>query len=71
MNSEIKTGLILGIAIAVGLGILGMVFSTLDQEVQSTSISGDTNSLTKIDKSGFKIAPELVGIANYLNTISC
>jgi len=68
MNSEIKTGLILGIAIAAGLGILGMVFSTLDQEVQSASISDDTNSLTKIDKSGFKAAPDLVGITNYLNT---
>lgn len=68
MNSEIKTGLILGIVIAAGLGIMGMVFSTLDQEVQSTSVSTDTNSLTKIDKSGFKRAPDLVGIAYYLNT---
>ena len=68
MNSEIKTGLILGIMIAVGLGVLGMVFSTLDQEVQSANISSDTNLFTKIDKSGFKTAPNLVGIANYLNT---
>jgi len=66
MNSEIKTALILGIAIAAGLGILGGVFSSLDQETQSTMAS-DTNSL-KLDKFGFKKAPDLVGIANYLNT---
>jgi len=68
MKSEIKSALILGIVIAAGLGILGMVFSTLDQEVQSASIPTDTNLLTKIDKSGFKKAPDLIGIAHYLNT---
>ncbi len=68
MNSEIKTGLILGIIIAAGLGIMGMVFSTLDQEVQSSTTFTESDSLSKIDKSGFKKAPGLVGIANYLNT---
>jgi len=67
MNSEIKTGLILGIVIAAGLGILGMIFTTLDQEVQSSTTFTEADSLNPIDKSGFKKAPQLVGIANYLN----
>ncbi len=68
MNSEIKTGLILGVIIAAGLGIMGVFFSTLDQDVQSTTTFTEIDPLSKIDKSGFKKAPELVGIANYLNT---
>ncbi len=68
MNSEIKTGLIFGIIIAAGLGVMGAVFSSLDQEAQSSTIFTDVDSLSKIDKSGFKKAPELVGIAKYLNT---
>ncbi len=67
MNSEIKTGLIFGVIIAAGLGVMGMVFSSLDQ-VQSSTPFTDVNSLSEINKSGFKKAPELVGIANYLNT---
>ena len=68
MNSEIKTGIIFGIIIASGLGIVGVIFSSLDQEVQSSTTFTDVNSLSGIDKSGFKKAPELVGIANHLNT---
>jgi thiol-disulfide isomerase/thioredoxin len=68
MNSEIKTGIIFGIIIASGLGVVGAIFSSLDQEVQSSTTFTDVNSLSEIDKSGFKKAPELVGIANYLNT---
>ena len=68
MNSEIKTGLIFGVIIAAGLGVMGMVFSSLDQEVQSSTTFTDVNSLSEIDKSGFKKAPDLVGIAEYLNT---
>lgn len=67
MNSEIKTGLILVVVIVSALGILGVIFSTLDQEVQSVNISED-GTILQIDKSGFKKAPDLVGIANYLNT---
>jgi thiol-disulfide isomerase/thioredoxin len=68
MNSEIKTGLIFGVIIASGLGVIGVIFSSLDQDVQSSTIFTDVSSLSEIDKSGFKKAPELVGIANYLNT---
>ncbi|MEX0861551.1 redoxin family protein [Nitrosopumilus sp.] len=67
MNSEIKTALIFGIIIAAGLAILGTVFSTLDQQIQPTEIT-DNIINTKIDKSGFKKAPELIGITDYLNT---
>jgi len=68
MNSEIKTGLILGAIIVAGLGILGMVFSTLDEQVQPTIVSTIENGIEQIDKSRFKQAPDLVGIAHYLNT---
>lgn len=67
MNSEIKTGLTLGIIIVVGLVILSVVFSTFDQQIQPTQTTDNTIN-TKIDKSGFKKAPELIGISDYLNT---
>jgi len=67
MKSEIKTALILGIIIAAGIGILGVVFASLD-ETKSTSALTEIDALLKIDKSGFKVAPNLVGIAHYLNT---
>ncbi len=68
MKSEIKTALILGVVIATGLGIMSIVFSSFDEEFESSNITSEGNSITKIDKSGFKKAPNLVGIANYLNT---
>ena len=67
MKSEIKTGLIFGIVIAVGVGILGMFFASLD-ETEFTDTLTQSDSLSKIDKSGFKKAPDLVGIAHHLNT---
>ncbi|QLH06709.1 redoxin family protein [Nitrosopumilus ureiphilus] len=67
MKSEIKIALILGIVIAVGIGITSITLSTLDEKSETVIIQ-DVNSNTKIDKSGFKIAPDLVGIAYYLNT---
>ena len=68
MKSEIKTALILGIVIATGLGIISMIFSSFDEKFESANITLEGNSMTKIDKSGFKKAPDLVGIAHYLNT---
>ncbi|NNM03384.1 MAG: redoxin domain-containing protein [Nitrosopumilus sp.] len=67
MKTEIKTALILGIVIAIGLGITSITLSTLDKESKTITIQ-DVNSKTTIDKSGFKIAPDLVGISHYLNT---
>ena len=49
MKSEIKTALILGIAIAAGVGILSMVFSLFDeQQIQTTNVISNENIL-KID----------------------
>ncbi len=68
MKSEIKTALILGIVIVTGLGIMSMIFSSFDEKFESENMASEGNSITKIDKSRFKIAPDLVGIAHYLNT---
>ncbi len=68
MNSEIKAGLIFGVTIAVGLVVVGMIFSSLDQNVESNTVFEDLYSLSNMDKSQFKKAPKLVGITNYLNT---
>ena len=68
MKSEIKTALISGIVIATGLGIMSMIFSSFDEKYESENMASEGNSITKIDKSGFKMAPDLVGIAHYLNT---
>jgi thiol-disulfide isomerase/thioredoxin len=68
MKSELKTALILGIVIATGLGIMSIVFSSFDEEFKSENITSEGNSIAKIDKSRFKSAPDLVGIAHYLNT---
>jgi thiol-disulfide isomerase/thioredoxin len=67
MKSEIKTALILGIVIVIGLGITSITFSTLDEKSETVNIQ-ETKVLAKIDKSGFKMAPDLVGISHYLNT---
>jgi len=68
MKSEMRTALILGIVIVTGIGIMSMVFSSLDETVESVNISSEQNLLSKINKAGFKMAPDLVGIAHYLNT---
>lgn len=65
MKSEFKTALILGVVIATAVGIMSIVFSTLDEDVQTSTIA---ETINKIDKSRFKMAPDLVGIAHYLNT---
>ena len=46
---------------------MSMVFSSLDEQVIPADIS-NLNPLSAIDKSGFKMAPDIVGIAHYLNT---
>lgn len=66
MKSEIKTAIMFGIIIALGVAIISTVFSSWDKNYEiSNNLSEKT---TNIDKSGFKKAPDLVGIANYLNT---
>jgi thiol-disulfide isomerase/thioredoxin len=67
MKSEIKIALILGLGIAFAVGVIGVLFSSLDSEFESVSITENGPTIL-IDKSKFKKAPELVGIAHYLNT---
>ena len=67
MRSEIRTALIFGILIVTGLGVMSMVFTTFDEEFKSADIIGG-DMPAGIDKSRFKIAPDLVGIAHHLNT---
>ena len=67
MKSEIKSAIILGLIVAIGIGVLSIVFATFDEQLVSTKYQTETNSMD-IDKSGFKKAPELLGIAHYLNT---
>jgi thiol-disulfide isomerase/thioredoxin len=74
MKSEIKTPLILGIAILAGVIVLSLSLSALDSQPQQTlgNISDESktsNSEQKISKLGYKKAPELVGISGYINTL--
>ena len=73
MKSEIKTPLILGIAIFTGVSILSLSLSVLDSQPQQTLVntsdeSKTSNSEQKISKLGYKKAPELVEISGYINT---
>ena len=65
MKTEIKTAIILGIVIAVGIAIIGTFFSYLDEENKPST---QEQSEQSIDKSKFKKSPGLVGITHYLNT---
>ncbi|MBT3328832.1 MAG: redoxin domain-containing protein [Nitrosopumilus sp.] len=67
MNKEIKTGLVFGIMIVIGLAVLGTIFVSLD-ESDSINQNMGINSFLKLDESEFKKAPNLVGIEHYLNT---
>ncbi len=58
MNAEIKTGIIFGGIVVAGIVFLGILFIGLDE------------SLSIIQDSGSKKAPNLVGISHYLNTTS-
>jgi thiol-disulfide isomerase/thioredoxin len=62
MKSEIKTAIILGIVIAAGVSLMSVYLGSIEQEaVQEFTVS-------PVDKSNFKVAPEIVGIAEYINT---
>ncbi len=67
MKSDTRTALILGVAILTGVGVMSIVFSSLDDQVPTTNVASNENML-KVDKSGFKTAPDIIGIAHYLNT---
>ncbi|MBT7252844.1 MAG: redoxin domain-containing protein [Candidatus Nitrosopelagicus sp.] len=61
MKTEVKTALIFVAVIAVAIGTISTIFSSFDN-----INTADTQE--KIDKTSFKKAPDLVGIAHYLNT---
>ncbi|MBM3904024.1 MAG: redoxin domain-containing protein [Thaumarchaeota archaeon] len=65
MRSEIRTAIIMGTIIAGLVVGLGAYFSTLDQ-IQDFN----AQDMSEIDNSHLKKAPELVGIAGYINTDS-
>jgi thiol-disulfide isomerase/thioredoxin len=72
MKTESKTAIILGVAIAAVIVGISVSFSSLEStsfEPSQTIIQNeDTLQVTSIDKSRYKMAPDLVGIANYINT---
>lgn len=73
MKTELKTAIILGIAIVAVVAGISVGFSTLESttfEQSQTVTKNEEGSIqvTSIDKSRFKMAPDLVGIANYINT---
>ncbi|AJZ75361.1 redoxin family protein [Candidatus Nitrosotenuis cloacae] len=68
MRSEIKSALVLGAMIAgVVIGIAAY-FASLDAQIMEKSTI--TNNILSIDKGQFRKAPELQGIAGYINTDS-
>ena len=73
MKSEIKTASILGIVIVGIIASLSIVFATLESSNPPSEVLDENNIPLsdvelKIDKSQFKMAPELVGISHYINT---
>ena len=67
MKNEIKTAIILGVIISAFVGSLSFAFSIIETQ-SSPQISDSDLQKQTIDKSGFKKAPNLVGIADYINT---
>ena len=70
MRTEIRTAIILGGAIVVGVAAMSIIFSTLETQPNTTlNINNESDSKTQsIDKSRFKNAPKLDGISGYINT---
>ncbi len=72
MKTDSKTAIILGMAIVAVVVGISVGFSSLEStsfEPSQTIIQNeDTLQITSIDKSRYKLAPDLVGIANYINT---
>lgn len=72
MRPEVRTAIVLGGVIAVGLAIASIAFTALDSEQAPAATAGEgpgaSQASQAIDKSRFKTAPDVVGIAHYLNT---
>ena len=65
MRTELYTAAVFGAAIAAAVLAITVVFSSLDGEL-GLAVPGGI--VTQADKSGLRMAPDLAGIAHYLNT---
>ena len=78
MKTEIKTAVIMGILLVAAIGGTSAYFSSLDSQIQVVQNQHDENiqmqtidntqKMHTINKSSFKKAPELAGIAGYINS---
>jgi len=72
MESGAKTAIILGVVIAAVVAGISIGLSALDEAqpavVERTIETESGEIITTLDKSAFKKAPEIVGIADYINT---
>ena len=79
MKAEIKTAIIMAIVLAAGIGGASAYFSSLEEPMlsntqnqlentQKHAASSNMPTISIIDKSRFKKAPDLVGITGYINT---
>lgn len=76
MKTELKTAIVMGIILVAVLGAVSTYFSSLESQTPNeqknmnmqTQTVDNSQKMHAIDKSGFKKAPELTGIAGYINT---
>ena len=68
MKTEIKTAIIFGVIIIGIVGSISVLLSSINSDIQTTESLLETNAVNNIDKSKFKKAPKMVGIAHYFNT---
>ena len=79
MKTEVKTAIVMAIVIIIGIGGANAYFSSLEVPKASSNqnppnTDSSASAITKpsiissIDKSKFRKAPELSGIAGYINT---
>lgn len=65
MDSRIKTAVAFGLAIAVAIGLINVYFGGIEDSIVPLP-TPDTGP--PLDKSAFKMAPDIVGISGYINT---
>src|SRR5574338_87774 len=68
MKTEIRSAIITGIVIIGVIAGLGAYFTSLEQPNTVNETQSNDSTIEKIDKSQFRKAPELQGIAGYINT---
>ena len=78
MKTEIKTAIIMAIVLVAGIGGASAYFSSLEESNMTDTqnqpeniqkqVANSMPIVSTMDKSGFKKAPDLVGIAGYINT---